>query len=237
MKQVLFMAMLVAGMLLTGCSKDSESKGMETKGNTEQKAQTLTKEQIVGVWRNGDYWVSFSEDGFMSAYLNEKCIAEGDYMIEGDTVKAESSLLYFCTRFVVNDILEKEISLSITYRELMKPYDVDNRKTETFKFRKTDESPCTKNALVNKEFSYKTLVKFKDSTGNVVLKQGTALCQVRNHCDILRLLTTEDSKERSAIREYYVYLPPVMYYHEVETDGLNISEKAICTREILQVSQ
>ena len=86
MKQVLLMAVLAAGLLLTGCSKDSENNGMETKGNTEQKTQTLTKEQIVGVWRNGDYWVSFSEDGFMCGYLSDKCIVEGGYEVFQDQI-------------------------------------------------------------------------------------------------------------------------------------------------------
>lgn len=41
------MVALVVGMMLAGCSK--EDVNMETKGNTEQ-AQTLTKDQIVGVF-------------------------------------------------------------------------------------------------------------------------------------------------------------------------------------------
>lgn len=49
MKQVLFMAVLVAGMLMTGCSKDSESM--------EDKQVTDIKQHIVGSWEHdGDFF-------------------------------------------------------------------------------------------------------------------------------------------------------------------------------------
>lgn len=48
MKQVLFMAVLIAGMLMTGCSKDSESM--------EDKQVTDIKQHIVGSWEHdGDF--------------------------------------------------------------------------------------------------------------------------------------------------------------------------------------
>lgn len=61
---------LMAGMMLAGCSKSDDEPSPQYK---------LTKDNIVGVWRSGDYWVSFSSDGYMSAYLSDKCIAEGGH--------------------------------------------------------------------------------------------------------------------------------------------------------------
>lgn len=54
MKQVLLMAVLAAGMLLTGCSKDSE----ETVNGDVEKQELLSnmKEHIVGTWKHdGDF--------------------------------------------------------------------------------------------------------------------------------------------------------------------------------------
>lgn len=108
MKQVLLMTVLAAGMLLVGCSKE-DSNGMETKENTEQ-TQALTKEQIVGVWRNGDYWVSFAEDGFMCGYLSDKCIVEGNYQVLHDQIIVVSD-------FFVNNITVFKIT-SVTNESL-----------------------------------------------------------------------------------------------------------------------
>ena len=84
MKQILIMTMLAAGMLLAGCSKD-ESENVEEPRKENVMEQTLTKEQIVGVWRSGDYWVSFSEDGYCGAYLSNKCVAEQNVDFESGT--------------------------------------------------------------------------------------------------------------------------------------------------------
>ena len=51
---------LVMGMMLAGCSKEDGSEELEDRNNSMEQTSALTKEQIVGVWRNGDYWVSFS---------------------------------------------------------------------------------------------------------------------------------------------------------------------------------
>lgn len=48
---------ITAMLMMAGCSKE-DTNDMETK-----RQQTLTKEQIIGVWRNGDYWVSFDGNG------------------------------------------------------------------------------------------------------------------------------------------------------------------------------
>lgn len=54
MRQVLFMAVLAAGMLLAGCSKE-EDNGMGTKNGTEQVLADM-KQHIVGTWEHdGDF--------------------------------------------------------------------------------------------------------------------------------------------------------------------------------------
>lgn len=137
---------LVTGMTLTtGCSKSDDDPMPQYK---------LTKDNIVGVWRSGDYWVSFSEDGYMSAYLSDKCIAEGDYTVDGDTVKVDDGFKKIRaygknTRLVVNSISNGTLSLTATYNDLSILYDGDeglvHLHTQNYNFSKKQETPCTKN--------------------------------------------------------------------------------------------
>ena len=102
----------------------------------------MTKEQIVGVWRNGDYWVSFAEDGYMSAYLSDKCIAEGDYTIVKDTVKAESSMYYHFTDFIVKHITTTTLDCAVVLNAFDGSF---SPKVNDYTFTKTEEEPCPKN--------------------------------------------------------------------------------------------
>lgn len=227
MKQVLFMVVIAAGMLLAGCSKDSEINEMVTTGNTEQ-TQALTKEQIVGVWRSSDYWVSFSENGFMSAYLSNECIAEGDFVIEKDTVKAESSELYYCTKFLIKHADMNNLECAATFYELGKKAEI----TKDFVFSKTDEQPCTKeNELIGKSFQY-DMGDIRIDYFKKDIAPGTAHCRVGNY-----FLTSRDLIAGNIIVEriydYYVYLPPYMYYNERTWFSiLNKSKNVINIRKI-----
>lgn len=76
MKQVLLMAVLAAGMLLAGCSKDSE----ETANRDMEKQELLNnmKEHIVGTWKHdGDaYFKDISDLGTIENGIIHDCKAE-----------------------------------------------------------------------------------------------------------------------------------------------------------------
>lgn len=86
MRQVLFMAVLAAGMLLVGCSKD-ESNDMDTKGSTEQERQqeivNRFQQEIVGTWEHdGDaYFKNISDIGTIRDGILHDCKVEfSDYV-------------------------------------------------------------------------------------------------------------------------------------------------------------
>lgn len=142
------MAVLAAGMLLAGCSKE-ESSEEQNRNNMEQ-TNTLTKEQIVGVWRSGDYWVSFSESGYNSAFLNingDERIDEGSYTIKGDTVEVEHTLYFGETRYVINSISSTSLQMTIAYNYY--PFypsdDNDFWIYAPITLSKTTDIPCEKN--------------------------------------------------------------------------------------------
>lgn len=179
----------------------------------------VNKENIVGVWRNGDYFVSFSEEGFMSAYLSNTAIAEGDYTIDGDTIVAESSA-FSSTKFVVNSISSNTLNCTVT------SYDLggvrDNTRpallTEVLSLTLSDASPCVKeNVLVGKSFSYDTEVRYTDKWGRQIFSgPGVTTIKVYDHCVIDKTFYNEEGVEIGWTYAYYVYLSPYIYYFEID---------------------
>ncbi|MBQ9646161.1 MAG: hypothetical protein IJV24_07380 [Prevotella sp.] len=109
---VLTIALLAVMMMaVTGCSKEDSEDNMEQK-------QALVKDKIVGVWRNGVYWVSFSESGYASAFLEldgNEIINEGDYRLSGDTIITKSSPWWHETPYTVNHVTDTKISMTVEY--------------------------------------------------------------------------------------------------------------------------
>ena len=151
MKKSLFlMVALVVGMTLAGCSK-------EEKGNMEENKKTI-KDLIVGVWRSGEYFVSFSEDGYNSAFFpidGEERIDEGIYTFDGDTVLVEGSFYGNTTKYIVNSVSESSISLTVVYRFRNMTFEgdaVDSRATLTLT--KSADMPSVRiNGLEGKTFT------------------------------------------------------------------------------------
>jgi hypothetical protein len=227
---ILLTMVLMAGMMLAGCAKEDGSEESR-KGNDME--QTLTKEQIVGVWRSGDYWVSFSESGFMCAYLSDKCIAEGDYAIDGDTVKIDDGFKKIRaygknTRFVINSISNGTLSLTATYNDLSILYDGDeglvHLHTQNYNFSKTQESPCVKsNSLIGKSCVIPLDVWHyqQQPLGPFVLESvpGTCTLTVESNNLINALMSPNvalDDGFHDHVSYMYVYLSPKLYMISME---------------------
>ena len=220
MKKTLLFTIALVSAMLAGCSNDETDMGQE---------QTLIKEQIVGVWRNGDYWVSFSEDGYMTAYLSDKCIASGDFFIDKDTVMAESPVFYYTTKFLVNKLDDKNLNCTIEYIEMTLPetHQHFHKKEKNFSFIKTDESPCTKeNELIGRKFQYAMDVVVPDYGSKRDTLAGEAVC------DIVTFFSTNHTiwavnQLRESGYDYYVYRPPYLYYYEMGISPYNTSKDII----------
>lgn len=216
MKQVLLMAVLAAGMLLAGCSKE-ESDDMEGK-------QTLTKEQIVGVWRNGDYWVSFSEDGFMCGYLSERCIVEGGYEISQNQISVISDFFVGNTTvFKITSITGERIECEVKYSE------IDelslNGVEDMMSFAKSSELPTPRNSeITGKGFEYKSFYILSDNFTPNSLKGQRVEClnhgDFRNDGSTFRMIERLSSNGqrlpswRIYMKDFYVYLHPNIYFIE-----------------------
>ena len=242
MKQVLLMAVLAAGMLLVGCSKDGDN-GMETKDNTEQ---TLTKEQIVGVWRNGDYWVSFAEDGFMCGYLSDKCIVEGGYEVFQDQIIVVSDFFdNNITAFKINSVTEERIECNVKYSE-MEINSIENedeaiwkesinlKSTEaTMSFIRSDVQPTTReNEIVGKRFEYYSVyplnpkISFGDYSGDINCLSEGVFDDKGSMQRMITGLTPEGKLVYHLVfhkKGFYVYLAPHVYFAEFRDESYGVS--------------
>lgn len=227
------MAVLAAGMLLTGCSKDSENKGMKTKGNTEQ-TQTLTVEQIVGVWRNGDYWMSFAEDGFMCGYLSEKCIVEGGYKVIQDQVIVVSDFFENnITSFKVTSVTNDRLTCDVKYSEIegLTLKVAEGKMT----FAKSQELPTAReNEIIGKVFEFSSI--YESLINNSLWPdffKGEVNCQseglfnkngsTNRHFAIILPNGLINWDFEMHMKDFYVYLSPNIYwieYHDDERYGI-----------------
>lgn len=213
---------LAAGLMLAGCSKSD--------GDEPAPQYKLTKDNIVGVWRSDDYWVSFSSDGYMSAYLSDKCIAEGDYTIDKDTVKVTDGNPWIKaysgmnTRFTVNSVKDNALSLTALYNDLHILYRGDeglvHHITQSYSLSKTQETPCTKqNPLTGKNCSFPMDIwyyKYQPGVTEAILTKtpGTCTITVDTHNKMTVTMLADDKKIGDAgetIEYMYIYLAPKIY--------------------------
>lgn len=196
---ILMTLALIMTMMLTGCSKE-DSENME-------QTNALLKEQIVGVWRNGDYWVSFSEDGFYSAFFyidDRERIDDGGYTIEGDVVTIKNP--EHTTKNTIKSVSETAMTLVMEYT-------YPNRSPrfavfEEMNFTKVSDIPCKENDdLVGKSFSY------DDSSETHNGKVITWTNYILHNDRIINTVYSEPNRwGNSYCQQYYVYLPPFIYH-------------------------
>lgn len=203
-------AALLLAVIAAGCSSGSDEPEVPTP------QYKVTKENIVGVWRSGDYWVSFSEDGYNSAYFpieNDERIDEGSYTISGDTITVENSLYYSTTRYIVSSLSGGILKMMQIYnmfgssRFYGDDYDIETSLTLT----KSDERPPVKiNEFGGLSFSYRGAADKEFFTCDSLIYHNTF------NEDYHEIKYTTDVKNKwgssGAGWQYYIYLSPVIYH-------------------------
>lgn len=201
---------LAAGMMLAGCSKSDDEPAPQYK---------LTKDNIVGVWRSGDYWVSFSSDGYNSAYFpieNDERIDEGTYTVNGDTITVASQLYYSWTKYVIKSISETSVSLTIIYNFYgttsvqEDKYDVSKDITLS----KSNDTPCVLNDGLDRK-TYETTETFNVNGKKYNIKQKNTFYKECHLIQFENLFPEEEVEKFQNIPKtggrYYLFLPPYLY--------------------------
>ena len=209
------MVALIAGMMLDGCSKDESSE--EQKRNNMEQANALLKKQIVGVWRNGDYWVSFSDGGYYSAFFlidGEERIDEGSYTIDGNVITVICSGFFRQkTTCVIKDIAASSVSLTVEY---VHPDDYADPSTHTVSMAltKSGDTPCEKDdGLDGKTFEYTETFSDDAVYGSQTV---TFTNKVISRYHLIEFTTDMPNVNGAMMgQQYYVYLPPRIYHARV----------------------
>lgn len=202
MKKVLFLIFITfLGISFSSCSS-SDDDG--TNPGSEQSNFKIHDNNIVGVWKCGNYYfVSFSSDKHNASLISNKFLDEGDYSIKGDTITVSNKYFGNETRYVVNSLTSDKLSMTITYNDRW-----EGKKTETMSFTKSEDEPCTKtNDLVGKSYYAQYSVSHGSQHWNkTFLTYNTISC------------TRSDAASSTPSTFYYVYMKPTIYFYVIRSN-------------------
>ncbi len=117
-------------------------------------AGTPKVQSVVGVWENGNYFISLSDDKFLTAYIGDNFIDNGTYIVSPDNKKITCSNTYYnhITNYDITSISDKQLNLDISYTDV---FGKDHKKS--LNLTKSTKIPVSKdNGLVGKSYRYLT---------------------------------------------------------------------------------
>lgn len=135
-------AMLSLGFVSCGGDDEEENPLPE---------QPAAKYSPVGVWESGNYFLSMSSDGFLTAYFAERFLDCGNYMISNDEKLITCNNTYYArpTQYSVKSLSATQLQVEISYVDV---YGESQSKSLTFT--KSDKAPVTKdNPVVGKSYT------------------------------------------------------------------------------------
>ena len=219
--RVLTTALLMAAFLAAGCSKDESEENMEEnmEENIFENTGVLTLEQLVGVWRDGDYFLSIADDGYIAAYLSERFVFTCDVenrprpWIDGNKFYAIGNFWGVKSiEATVSELSGDRMVCELKFREggwggVWNP--VSKQMTLT----RGGEAPCRRTSeIVGKTFSYPATY----ATKNIPAVTGICTGTVTDFFEIYRQIDPDEGQNAMPAyrRDHYVYLPPYIYFIE-----------------------
>ena len=189
MKKILLFAMIT--LLFAGCSKSDSIDG--------NKENALQKSDIVGVWKSGDYFVSFSDGNYYIAYLTGTFIDSGYFKLDGTNVKCDNNYFKKSTTINIKSIKNDLMACKIDY------IDGEGKAKSLDKtFTKTSETPTQSN----------NIVIGKSYTGTfVVQSNGARFDYITRFTDLNGGYEEVLNGVMKDVRRnlYYIYLHPLVY--------------------------
>ena len=194
MKKILFLLAVLPMFLFTTCSKDDETEN-----------ENLPLSSIIGTWKNGNYFVSFGEDGFYSAYIADKFIDSGDYKQVEYEVSCLNNYFNRETIYIIKNISETEMKVEISYVDV---YGKTNSKNMTLT--KSDDAIVSKsNRLIGK--SMKTPSPY---FGNVTRTFNSFNAGVKS--------ATKGSAAKYPLNFFYIYIGNKIYHQILDDNSIQI---------------
>lgn len=196
MKKI-FMLITVVLPLFLSCSSDNSSD--------ENIDDEKEHPSIVGVWENGSYFVSFSNDGYYAAYLGDQFIDSGNYTQSEKGISCSNPYFNRTTSMNIENISVSELKLDVTYTDVHG--DVSNK---VVSFRKSTDIPASQNSsLTGKSLSYRSstfgVITMKFNTGNSGVKTAT-----------------KGAAAEYPIKFFYIFINGKVYYQYIPESHIQV---------------
>lgn len=138
------MVIMMAAMLcvcFSSCGSDDKEDGL----NPQPEEKSIS---LVGVWEAGNYFVSLSEDHFLTAYFADRYLDCGYYTINNMVLTCYNSYYAKDTRYSIKLLTDTKAQVTIDYTDLN-----GEQQRTILTFTKTNKTPITKdNPVVGKSF-------------------------------------------------------------------------------------
>jgi hypothetical protein len=198
MKKILFMTAWVALYLIsfTSCSSDNKEEGRKESESF----------NLVGVWKSGDYFISFSDEGFYTAYLSDKFIDSGNYEVNQRDKKVTCKNTYTnkSTKYDIVNCTSNGLICKVTYINFE-----GKEVNENFSMKKVNSTPSSKeHILIGKLYRY--------------LAAGYGDCIMK--FDTFNTATLSTDEYRPKVQNwYYVYLDSNIYFQRFSPAGSTLN--------------
>ena len=194
---LVMMAVLSYGM--TACGGDDDSNDSPKTDDSPKETQYYP----IGVWENGDYFISFNDDKFCSAYFEDDYIDCGSYSINDNIITCNNSYYAKQTKYLITKLTDVSLEVTIEYTSMS-----GKVLTKKMTFAKcADKVPSVKDhSLVGKsitslvyfgETTYSTWAFETYNTGTHSMKSGAA--------------------SKYPLRVYYAFFDGKIYYQTFKT--------------------
>lgn len=188
-KTLLMIQMAVCLFGFMACSSSDDDNNIQ-----EMEQVKIKQSDLIGVWTSGDFFVSFSSEGFFSAYIADDFIGCGDYSLQKKDDKSEIHSDTFVDDYAViafddytqqNTIIHIK-RLTVNEMEAEFYYPKHNKPYENIKklliLSKTDTQPSEKNhKFIGYSFTDKCVIEGDNSTVTTMLVTYNIGQQTTNH--------------------------------------------------------
>lgn len=199
MKKVILMLVMALPMTFVSCS-DSENN--DNSNNPPQEEPV----SIIGTWENGNYFVSFGDDGFYCSYLDEEFIDSGNYKEEENVIRCSNMYFNRNTTFNIIHATDTEITVEISYIDLSG----DNKSKNMILTKSSIEPVLKENPLIGRSISWNTY----DVFGTIAMNFNTYNSGAKT--------ASKGNAKNYPLDFFYIYIGNKMYYQFLHNNSIQV---------------
>lgn len=196
MKKILFL-LLVFPFILSSCGSDSDKE--------DEDPIASQPKSIVGVWENENYFISFSSDGFYTAYIADRFIDSGNYTESKGVVSCENTYFNRKTIYTIKSISDTKINVDISYKDIY-----GDNQNKTLEFTKSAISPASQsNTLAGKAYRSSSSL-----FGNVTMTFSSYNSGIKS--------ATKGNAANYPLSFFYIYIGGKLYHQILDDKSIQV---------------